>query len=46
MFARDPWLDPLRKKPAFTTLLARAETQHRAAQERFERLGGPKVLGI
>jgi tetratricopeptide (TPR) repeat protein len=46
MFARDPWLDPLRKKPAFTGLLERAAMQHRAAQEKFERLGGPKVLGI
>ena len=29
--ARDPWLDPLRKKPAFTKLLRRAEAQHREA---------------
>jgi tetratricopeptide (TPR) repeat protein len=43
--ARDPWLDPLRKKPAFTRLLRRAETQHREAAAAFERLGGAKVLG-
>ncbi len=43
--ARDPWLDPLRKKAAFTRLLRRAETQHREAAAAFERLGGAKVLG-
>lgn len=46
MFARDPWLDPLRKKPAFTALLERAATQHHAARKTFDRLGGPKVLGM
>jgi tetratricopeptide (TPR) repeat protein len=35
--ARDPWLDPLRENPAFTQLLARAESQHRAALATFER---------
>ena len=43
--ARDPWLDPLRKKPAFTKLLREAEGQHREALSAFERLGGDKVLG-
>jgi len=36
----------LRKKPAFTNLLEHAATQHRAAQEKFGRLGGHKVLGL
>jgi hypothetical protein len=44
--ARDPWLDPLRKKPAFTRLLRRAETRHQEALAAFERLGGDGVLGI
>jgi DNA-binding winged helix-turn-helix (wHTH) protein/tetratricopeptide (TPR) repeat protein len=44
--ARDPWLDSLRKKPAFTRLLQRAQVQHQKAQEAFKRLGGDKVLGM
>jgi len=44
--ARDPWLDSLRKKPAFTRLLRRAQVQHQAAQEAFTRSGGDKVLGV
>jgi DNA-binding winged helix-turn-helix (wHTH) protein/tetratricopeptide (TPR) repeat protein len=44
--ARDPWLDSLRRKPAFTRLLARAEAQHREAAGVFARLQGEKVLGI
>ena len=46
IFARDPWLDPLRKKPAFTRLLERAESGHHAAEAAFARLGGAKVMGI
>jgi TolB-like protein len=34
---RDPWLDSLRKQPAFTTLLRRAEALHQDALEAFER---------
>jgi hypothetical protein len=45
MLARDPWLDPLRKKARFAALLEQAAAQHGVAQEKFERLGGPKVLG-
>jgi len=45
IFARDPWLDPLRKNPAFTKLLHRAEGEHEKAQAAFARLGGAKVLG-
>jgi TolB-like protein len=44
--AHDPWLDPLRKKPAFTKLLRQAETQHQEAAAIFSRLQGEKVLGV
>jgi DNA-binding winged helix-turn-helix (wHTH) protein/tetratricopeptide (TPR) repeat protein len=44
--ARDPWLAPLRKKPAFTKLLREAESQHRDAAASFKALQGEKVLGI
>jgi len=43
---RDPWLDGLRRKPAFTKLLRRAETQHQEAAAVFARHGGHKVLGL
>jgi hypothetical protein len=43
--ASDPWLDPLRKKPAFTKLLRQAEAQHREAAAAFAALGGAIVLG-
>jgi hypothetical protein len=43
---RDPWLDPLRDKPAFTTLLRRAETHYRDAVAAFDRLEGSKILAI
>jgi DNA-binding winged helix-turn-helix (wHTH) protein/tetratricopeptide (TPR) repeat protein len=45
-FARDPWLDPLRKKRAFVTLLEKAEAQHREASEIFSRLRGERTLGV
>jgi hypothetical protein len=41
---RDPWLDPLRRKPAFGKLLKRAGEQHRGAVEAFETLNGASVL--
>jgi hypothetical protein len=44
--ARDPWLDSLRKKPAFIKLLRQAEARHQEALAAFERHGGDKVLGI
>ena len=44
--AKDPWLDSLRKKPAFSKLLRQAETQHRNAAAAFKRLNGEKVLGV
>jgi DNA-binding winged helix-turn-helix (wHTH) protein/tetratricopeptide (TPR) repeat protein len=42
--ARDPWLNSLRKKPAFTRLLERAEAGHQEALVAFERLGGSNVF--
>ena len=44
--AKDPWLDSLRKKPAFTKLLRQAETQHQDAAAAFKRLDGDKLLGM
>jgi DNA-binding winged helix-turn-helix (wHTH) protein/tetratricopeptide (TPR) repeat protein len=41
----DPWLAPLRKKPAFARLLREAETQHHEASTLFARSGGSAVLG-
>ena len=46
VMAKDPWLDSLRKKPAFSKLLRQAETQHQAAAATFKRLQGDKLLGI
>jgi DNA-binding winged helix-turn-helix (wHTH) protein/tetratricopeptide (TPR) repeat protein len=43
--ASDPWLDPLRKKPAFTKLLREAETRHREASTLFTQSGGDRTLG-
>jgi len=43
--ARDPWLDPLRRKPAFTKFLRRAEALHQEAVLAFERTGGAGVFG-
>jgi len=40
----DPWLDPVRKKPEFTTLLNKAEQQHRLAAAEFTRLEGNRIL--
>jgi TolB-like protein len=44
--ARDRWLDPLRKKQAFTKVLRRAEGEHRRAAEVFSQRGGERLLGI
>lgn len=40
----DPWLDPVRERPGFTTLLERAEQQHHAAEREFARLEGDRIL--
>jgi DNA-binding winged helix-turn-helix (wHTH) protein/tetratricopeptide (TPR) repeat protein len=41
---RDPWLEPIRAIPRFTTLLEKAEEKHRAAECEFEKLEGNRVL--
>jgi DNA-binding winged helix-turn-helix (wHTH) protein/tetratricopeptide (TPR) repeat protein len=46
ILARDPWLDLLRKKPAFTKLLRKAETQHLEAAATFDGLHGASILGL
>ena len=43
---RDPWLEPLRKKPSFTKHLRQAETQHRKAAAAFAELDGERVLDV
>jgi TolB-like protein/tetratricopeptide (TPR) repeat protein len=43
--SKDPWLDSLRRKPAFTKLLKGAETKHREAAATYSQLRGEKVLG-
>jgi len=43
---RDSWLDPLRDRPAFTTLLRRVEAQQRPAEAAFANLHGPRFLGL
>jgi DNA-binding winged helix-turn-helix (wHTH) protein/tetratricopeptide (TPR) repeat protein len=42
----DPWLEPVRKKPQFATLLGKAEQQHQRAERQFTRLEGARILGI
>jgi hypothetical protein len=44
--SHDPWLDPLRKKAAFTKLVRQAETRHREAVAAFTGLHGEKLLGV
>ncbi len=41
----DPWLDPLRKKPAFAKLLRQAGARHREAVAAFADFQGERVLG-
>lgn len=45
-FNRDPWLDPLRGTPEFTTLLRHAEARHRQAVISFLTAEGGRVLGV
>jgi len=46
LFARDPWLDPLRSDPAFDTIVARADARHRHARDAFEQAGGHRLLAL
>jgi tetratricopeptide (TPR) repeat protein len=42
----DPWLEPLRKRPEFVRLMARAKQQHEVAAREFARLEGDRILGL
>ncbi len=42
----DPWLDAIRSRPEFVSLLQRAEQQHQAAAAEFARLNGNRILGL
>jgi eukaryotic-like serine/threonine-protein kinase len=42
----DCWFDPLRARPDFRRLLARAEVQRRAALDAFIVAGGERLLGV
>jgi DNA-binding winged helix-turn-helix (wHTH) protein/tetratricopeptide (TPR) repeat protein len=44
--ARDPWLNPVRKKAAFAKILKKAESQHQQAATLFGRLQGERMLGL
>jgi len=46
VFARDPWLDPLRNMAEFKQILLAAEIHHRTAVAAFLEEGGDRVLGI
>lgn len=43
---RDPWLEPLRERSAFTTLLRRVEASCRSAESAFESLSGSRFVGL
>jgi serine/threonine protein kinase/tetratricopeptide (TPR) repeat protein len=45
-FTRDPWLDSLRGKPAFTAVMRRAEMRHRQAVISFLSAEGDRILGV
>jgi tetratricopeptide (TPR) repeat protein len=45
VFARDPWLDPLRTHPEFVNILRQAEARHQEAQTVFTEAGGERLLG-
>jgi len=43
-FARDPWLESLRKKPPFIRALRQAEIEHQKAASVFRERGGEKLM--
>jgi hypothetical protein len=45
MYARDPWLDPLRTSREFQDVLTLAEAQYRDAADAFVAAGGERLLG-
>jgi serine/threonine-protein kinase len=44
--AQDPWLDPIRAIPEFSSILHRAETRHRDAVVAFLSAEGDRLLGL
>jgi serine/threonine protein kinase len=44
--ARDPWLDPIRGLPAFSSIVRRAEARHRDAVVTFLSAEGDRLLGL
>ena len=46
VFARHPWLDPLRGRSPFRAMVQRIEQRHRAAAQMFVDLGGEQLLGV
>jgi hypothetical protein len=44
--SHDPWLDSLRGKPEFETLLSAASDRHREAAAAFSKIQGDTVLGL
>jgi eukaryotic-like serine/threonine-protein kinase len=45
VFARDPWLDPLRTHTEFVSILRHAGTRHQEARTVFMEAGGERLLG-
>jgi hypothetical protein len=45
VFARDPWLDPLRTDPEFVKLLKQAEARHQEARAAFMEADGDRIVG-
>ena len=46
LFARDPWLDPLRGDRPFADIVARADARYRRARDAFEQAGGHRLLAL
>ena len=46
IFARDPWLDPLRTNERFIAVLRRAESRYHDAQRAFDQHPASRVLGV
>jgi hypothetical protein len=42
----DPWLDPLRDRPAFVQLIEKVKQRHQLAAKEFEQLEGNRILAI
>ena len=45
-FSRDPWLQSIRKKSAFTRALRQADVEHQKAVSVFRESGGDKLVGV